>query len=1503
LKDSAFWGSWALTYIIIFALVTATLVPAMFINTINHSSMLLVALYVYGFLMTILSGGFLCSTLFSTSDTASVAAIFIYIVMLLGFSNEAIYSTNAAKVMSCIMSPVAFKYGSNILGTYEGAAQGITFSNAHLASMQTVGFNGAEDGGVSFLSLIIILWLDAALYMALAWYFDKVIPGTYGVARPWHFIFDYSYWSGQDTQQDAACKGSPGSEGHFNVEEVSPEIRLKRGLSIQNLRKEFDTATGLKVAVEDLSLNMYEGQITALLGHNGAGKSTTFNMLTGMLPPTSGDAIIDGYSVKEDLDAVRSIIGVCPQHDVLWDDLSVTEHLELFAALKGVAPDDIDAEVSKLIIEVGLTEKAHNYSSTLSGGMKRKLSVAIALIGGSKIVFLDEPTSGMDPWSRRSTWSLLEKAKKDRVIVLTTHFMDEADLLGDRIAILSAGNLRCCGSSLWLKSRYGLGYNLTVSKKKSGSEAVASSAPIMKAVKKHIPEAELLSDVGAELAFQLPLSSTGQFPSLLAVLDNDGGSLGIDGFGIACTTLEEVFLRLAEGAEEPEERAAMRRTTEEIKDRRTSTPKRKASTPSEPVSPFLTPADNEAESLVGGQGNGPNLGSRESIPPLTLFARHFRALFFKRALNSSRNKVGWIFQFFVPALFVLGGIALLKVVKSIANEPGMGVNVGQYNSPLPLPYTASKSGTTACWPPSAEAMKGFETGGITIALEDVAAKKPKETFNCSNINGLVKFNNNYVGKLYSATAEVAYYSAAGHLPPLDVSTNIGNAWESQCKKDPNTPPGSTDSLPNYPFEHYTQPTSASTLQDANYVFSAGLVSGSYATKESRYGSLNFATNDCSATGKTVDVLISVNSTGYHAAPVFLNLAMQAVAASGGSNSRISSHFEPFSMTAAQKAQSDTMSFLVVAMFLIIAFSVVPATFITFIVMENHIKAKHVQLVSGVSQLAYWLSSFVFDFLSFMVPTILAWIIMAAFSVDGLIGSNFPATAAVFMMFGLAVTPLTYMFSFLFQNEGKALIFTVITYFLCGFILFLVDFILSSPFLGTAETMETLRYFFALMPDYAFAMGLYQINRNDSLFDCTAEMIALDTNGYCKRGIFDWKVSGMWLTYLAGECVLYFALTLFFEATRQSSQGPLAMMSAWFNRTPEISEAPYEIDQDLRDEARKIESGEADGDPIVVNHLRKVYPGRGNVPPKVAVRDMTFSVPMGEVFGFLGINGAGKTTTLSILSGEFMPSSGSAQLVGLDMLTSRQEINQKIGYCPQFDAVLSRLTGREHLEMYARIKGIAEQDLDEVVNDCIECMDLKQYCDREAGGYSGGNKRKLSVAIALVGNPSIVFLDEPSTGMDPEARRFMWNVISSTMSDRAVILTTHSMEEAEALSNRVGIMVGGRLRCLGSCQHLKNRYGKGYTLELRVEPSEADAADRFILNKFKGCEQVEKHGGQMRYEIPRLDLKLSDMFAVIEAAKEDLFIKDYALSQTTLEKIFLSFASQQEEETGGAPGIN
>ena len=186
---------------------------------------------------------------------------------------------------------------------------------------------------------------------------------------------------------------------------------------------------------------MYEGQIFALLGHNGAGKTTTLSMLTGLYSATSGTAEVFGHQIFDELDEVRKFMGVCPQHDVLFDLLTPEEHLSLFYDFKGANPDSKvkKAEIKKILQDIGLYYAKDKQAGTMSGGMKRKLSVGIAMCGDSKFVLLDEPTAGMDLSARRGLWEMLRSYRNGRIIILTTHYMDEADILGDRIGIMTAG--------------------------------------------------------------------------------------------------------------------------------------------------------------------------------------------------------------------------------------------------------------------------------------------------------------------------------------------------------------------------------------------------------------------------------------------------------------------------------------------------------------------------------------------------------------------------------------------------------------------------------------------------------------------------------------------------------------------------------------------------------------------------------------------------------------------------------------------------------------------------------------------------------------------------------------------------------------------------------------------------------------------------------------------------------------------------------------------------------
>jgi ABC-type Na+ transport system ATPase subunit NatA len=227
------------------------------------------------------------------------------------------------------------------------------------------------------------------------WYYNRIIPGDYGQALPWYFPYQRSYWCGAEAR-DVQLEGWEEDVKYENVpiEKVGAALkeqeRVGDGVHIRGLTKTF----GEKTAVEGLDLSMYTGQVFALLGHNGAGKTTTISMLTGMFSPSEGYAVINGKDIRTQMQDIREDLGICLQHDCLFPQLTVKEHLRFFSRIKGLYESnsfkDAEAAIDESIRDVALFEKRNTFSKDLSGGMKRKLSLAVAFCGGSKVVFLDE---------------------------------------------------------------------------------------------------------------------------------------------------------------------------------------------------------------------------------------------------------------------------------------------------------------------------------------------------------------------------------------------------------------------------------------------------------------------------------------------------------------------------------------------------------------------------------------------------------------------------------------------------------------------------------------------------------------------------------------------------------------------------------------------------------------------------------------------------------------------------------------------------------------------------------------------------------------------------------------------------------------------------------------------------------------------------------------------------------------------------------------------------------
>ncbi|KAJ1530067.1 hypothetical protein HK096_008642, partial [Nowakowskiella sp. JEL0078] len=282
-------------------------------------------------------------------------------------------------------------------------------------------------------SALLVMIIMTIIIFTLAAYLQQVIPSEFGVPKPWHFPITSLFkkktvnkgeWHGKIVEPDL-----------IELEGEDEDVKAERArvladdfddsnypLIMKTMRKEFSGRKGgKKIAVKNVTFAVESGIVSGLLGPNGAGKTTLINILTGLYEPSAGQAKIGGFDVSTQRDQVYQVIGVCPQHDILWDDLSVGEHLLFYARLKGVSKDKEKVAVDEALKTVALLDYYKRLSKGLSGGEKRRLCIAIALVGSPKVVFLDEPTTGLDPEVRRLIWSIVNDAKKDKTIILTTH--------------------------------------------------------------------------------------------------------------------------------------------------------------------------------------------------------------------------------------------------------------------------------------------------------------------------------------------------------------------------------------------------------------------------------------------------------------------------------------------------------------------------------------------------------------------------------------------------------------------------------------------------------------------------------------------------------------------------------------------------------------------------------------------------------------------------------------------------------------------------------------------------------------------------------------------------------------------------------------------------------------------------------------------------------------------------------------------------------------------------
>ena len=592
--------------------------------------------------------GILLAAIIDQSSTATTSGFAVFLVgSLIQFFAPILYQSDVGLIAPTLFSLLPFVVFSKGVADLADAT----------ANQYQNGLRWSQIGNNSFWPLTktyYFLAFDFFFYLIIALYVDNV---NYG-GRPLWFFFTSTYWRGHPTKSEvkrtsARRQKKENEKESENLSWMDSDIReeedaikagkfsQEQGVLLSALTKTYSKPRFLCCgklkfkAVKEIYLRMDENQLFCLLGHNGAGKSTTIGMLTGLFLPTDGDAFIFGNSITTSMDQIRESMGVCPQHDVLWDLLTAREHLELYAGLKKLYGKEMEEEIANRLDDVRLASAADVPCGNYSGGMKRRLSVSVALIGDPKIVFLDEPTTGMDPVSRRQVWNLIERAKKDRIILLTTHSMEEADVLGDRIAIMKGGRLASLGTRLHLKEKYGNGYFVSItgapkkaerlqdhvlsffnaedSKQASNSievemnpdqktpgspQMISTKTDVKLSMEKKAPsttnemtpssknsvenasnEVEMhpISQKDSDFdnvertshdeglsVFRIPLKFRDCLPQFFKSLESSKKALGINSVQLQMTTLEDVFLRVAE-KDEFVERSP---TTAEIQKRR-----------------------------------------------------------------------------------------------------------------------------------------------------------------------------------------------------------------------------------------------------------------------------------------------------------------------------------------------------------------------------------------------------------------------------------------------------------------------------------------------------------------------------------------------------------------------------------------------------------------------------------------------------------------------------------------------------------------------------------------------------------------------------------------------------------------------------------------------------------------------------------------------------------------------------------------------------------------------
>uniref|UniRef100_A0A673V7P4 ATP binding cassette subfamily A member 6 n=1 Tax=Suricata suricatta TaxID=37032 RepID=A0A673V7P4_SURSU len=1336
LQDSAFWLSWGLIYagfIFIISIIIAVVITSTQIIFMTGFMVIFTLFFLYG--LSLIALVFLMSV--SLKQTVLTNLVMFLLVVFWGGVGFAVYYRRLPSSLEWILSicsPFTFTAGLSKIIHLESTMNGIIFP---------------DPSGDSYVMIATfsVLAFDALFYLALALYFDKILPCGNERHYPPLFFLNSSCFQRQRINHKVIEKEIDAEHPSDDCfEPVAPEFQGKEAIRIKNVKKEYTGRSGKTEALKDLLFDIYEGQITAILGHTGAGKSSLINILNGSSVPTEGSVTIYNKNLSEmqDLEEIRKITGVCPQFNVQFDILTVKENLRLFATIKGIRPQEVEQEVQRILLELDIENIQDNLAEHLSEGQKRKLTFGIAILGNPRILLLDEPTAGLDPFSRHQVWSFLKEHKAGRVILLSTNLMDEADLLADRKVIMSNGRLKCAGSSVFLKRKWGLGYHLSLYRNE-----ICDPEKITSFINHYIPDAKLKTENKEKLVYTLPVERTNKFPDLFSDLEKCSVQ-GVMSYDISTSTLSDVFMKL-EGKstiEQDFEQAEMIKDTESLHD-------------TEPAWSSL-----------------PEM--QKDMSDLGLWKMQICAIARLRFLKLKHGKKELL------TLLLVFGIAVFPLVME--------------NILFAVLYQKSD------W-----------------------EFKPE-----------------------------LYFLSPGQ-PPEDPRTSllIINNTESN-------------------IEDFIQ-----SLKHQNILLEIDDFANRNGTDDLSYNGAIIVS------GKQKDYRFSVvcNTLRLHCYPILVNIISNGLLQMFNStqNIRIERSPYPFNYIFFWIGLPDGSMFL-----LWVVCSMSP--YISMSSVSDYKRRTKSQLwISGLYPSAYWCGQALVDISLFVFLLLSMFLIFYIANIMEIyITSLIVFALAVFTLgYAASLVFLTYVISFVFRKRRKNSGLWSFCFFMTSSIMF--DILLMNYFSLPILISSMILVPSSSMGEFLVFLGershAYHSNNPDHYFDLSAVDLLVCLIPYFQTLILVFILRCMEAKW--GKKIM--------------RRDPVFRISPQSRGAQPNPGKPVDEDEDVKAErirtATALVTSHSEEKPVIIaSCLHKEYAGQkkscfSKRKKKVAARNISFCVNKGEILGLLGPNGAGKSSSIRMISGISKPTAGEVALRGCGSLWGH------LGYCPQESALWPCLTVREHLEVFAAIKGLRKGDATVAISRLVDTFTLHKQLNVPVQKLTAGATRKLCFVLSVLGDSPILLLDEPSTGMDPREQQQMWQTIQAAIrnTEKGALLTTHYLAEAEAICDRIAIMVSGRLRCIGSIQHLKNKLGKDYLLELKVkESSQVTGVQAEILKLFPQAARQERYSSFLAYKIPLADVyPLSQTFRKLEAVKHIFNLEEYSLSQCTLEKVFLELSKEQE----------